>query len=618
MSIIHAPLNTDHLRIAATCTVTNNELRNYGYFDTAVAGMTITLPTPCEDLSRIATIWNETAGGASQTLVGSFKGGASATMEAYGTYTLLCLRVGANYKWALMGEVAVIPDLETDVDAYVDSHILETNAIATGTGFPHITSGVKDAAAKLVENADVHASAAIAASKVVQATGTGFPHVTSGALDAASKLVENADVHASAGIVESKLTLNYATHENNPKPYADLTAAELATSVDGKLCYVLSLGTMYRGLAAGGAYTRDGTYILNTADGGNTRWIGAAGTYVYHALNVSDGTNKAAVTAAHMKAVENANPTPTDYLVKLSDTGRVLRYADLTAAELATSVDGRVCFVISLGTLYEGIAAGAAYTRDATFVLNTADAGNTRWVGRAGKYVYNSLACSDGTNKPVITPAMLKALEVTNPAASDTLVKATNAGLLRIYADITAAKAATSVDGLVGVVLSLNTIYRGLAAGSAYTADDTNVLITGDGGNTRWVSFGGQYNVYTKPAAFTGTLGWSGGAPTVTTEVYRQQTINKMVKAFFDVAGTDGADATTMTLTFPAGLIPADVDMIRPASVLVSVAGGAYVAKLGTLDCEDSTPANRKLTIATGTLTDDAAFRIVGCVEFEI
>ncbi len=36
-------------------------------------------------------------------------------------------------------------------------------------------------------------------------TGTGFPHVTSGALDAASKLVENADVHASAAIALTKL-----------------------------------------------------------------------------------------------------------------------------------------------------------------------------------------------------------------------------------------------------------------------------------------------------------------------------------------------------------------------------------------------------------------------------
>lgn len=59
-------------------------------------------------------------------------------------------------------------------------------AVPTGTGIPHIVSGVQNAAASLIVNADVHASAAIAASKVVQATGTGLVTVTSGALDAAS------------------------------------------------------------------------------------------------------------------------------------------------------------------------------------------------------------------------------------------------------------------------------------------------------------------------------------------------------------------------------------------------------------------------------------------------
>jgi hypothetical protein len=45
-------------------------------------------------------------------------------------------------------------------------------------------------------------------------TGTGFTHVTAGVQDAAAKLVENADVHASAAIAESKLALNFATHSN--------------------------------------------------------------------------------------------------------------------------------------------------------------------------------------------------------------------------------------------------------------------------------------------------------------------------------------------------------------------------------------------------------------------
>lgn len=42
-------------------------------------------------------------------------------------------------------------------------------------------------------------------------TGTGFRHITGGVEDAAAKLVENADVHATAGIAESKLTFNKTT-----------------------------------------------------------------------------------------------------------------------------------------------------------------------------------------------------------------------------------------------------------------------------------------------------------------------------------------------------------------------------------------------------------------------
>jgi len=45
-------------------------------------------------------------------------------------------------------------------------------------------------------------------------TGTGFRHVAGGVEDAAAKLVENADVAAAAGIIENKLALNFPTHSN--------------------------------------------------------------------------------------------------------------------------------------------------------------------------------------------------------------------------------------------------------------------------------------------------------------------------------------------------------------------------------------------------------------------
>jgi len=61
-------------------------------------------------------------------------------------------------------------------------------------------------------------------------TGTGFRHVVDGVEDAAAKLVENADVAANAAIAESKLSLNFPTHSNANDPTAGEKAALAGTS----------------------------------------------------------------------------------------------------------------------------------------------------------------------------------------------------------------------------------------------------------------------------------------------------------------------------------------------------------------------------------------------------
>lgn len=61
-------------------------------------------------------------------------------------------------------------------------------------------------------------------------TGTGFRKVVAGVEDAAAKLVENAEVAAAAGIVESKLALNNPTHATTNDPTADQKAALPGTS----------------------------------------------------------------------------------------------------------------------------------------------------------------------------------------------------------------------------------------------------------------------------------------------------------------------------------------------------------------------------------------------------
>ncbi len=129
----------------------------------------------------------------------------------------------------------------------------------TGTGVPHVVGGVQDAAASLIVNADVHASAAIAASKVVQATGTGIPHVVSGSLSAASSLIVNADVDAAAAIAGTKIL---AATSGAP---GAMSAADKA-KLDGIQAQgvVTAVSAMSIDWALGGVYTK------TLAAGGNT------------------------------------------------------------------------------------------------------------------------------------------------------------------------------------------------------------------------------------------------------------------------------------------------------------------------------------------------------------
>jgi len=70
--------------------------------------------------------------------------------------------------------------------------------------------------------------------------------------------------------------------------YTDVATAEAASGSDNDLCYVVTTETLYRYEATSGA-ARDGTYILDTADGGATRWLGVAGRY--HSTDVDILTN---------------------------------------------------------------------------------------------------------------------------------------------------------------------------------------------------------------------------------------------------------------------------------------------------------------------------------------
>ncbi len=113
---------------------------------------------------------------------------------------------GTGVRKVISGVEDTAASLIVDADVHASAAIAASKVVqASGTGIPHVISGTLAPASSLIVDADVHATAAIAASKVVQASGTGIPHVVSGALSAASSLIVDADVHASAAIAASKV-----------------------------------------------------------------------------------------------------------------------------------------------------------------------------------------------------------------------------------------------------------------------------------------------------------------------------------------------------------------------------------------------------------------------------
>jgi hypothetical protein len=76
---------------------------------------------------------------------------------------------------------------------------------------------------------------------------------------------------------------------NGIQIYLTVAAAEAGTGVDNNTGYVVENETLYRYEDSAASYIRDGTFVLNTGDGGNTRWLATAGRYVYADLNVAGG-----------------------------------------------------------------------------------------------------------------------------------------------------------------------------------------------------------------------------------------------------------------------------------------------------------------------------------------
>jgi surface protein len=70
-----------------------------------------------------------------------------------------------------------------------------------------------------------------------------------------------------------------------------------------------------------------------------------------------------------------------------------------------------------------------------------------------------------------------------------------------MYATLAEIKATVGREGEICTCLENDTTYKYVESGSIYTTDDETYLITGNGGDTRWVAIGGKYSMYNNTEA---------------------------------------------------------------------------------------------------------------------
>lgn len=192
----------------------------------------------------------------------------------------------------------------------------------TGTGLPKIVGGVQQAAAALLVNADVSASAdidysklnvpsaAIALAKLVQPTGTGVVKAVSSVIQSAASTIVDADVDAAAAIAGTKVAPNFGSQNIQTTGNLFLNGGYLYSSAATGLP---TTGIIRLHLGGGGIVSRN---TANTQDiammavgSGDTLYIGISTAFGAQTYNLIQGASQAQyfAIASQYKLVLDAN-----------------------------------------------------------------------------------------------------------------------------------------------------------------------------------------------------------------------------------------------------------------------------------------------------------------------
>ena len=113
----------------------------------------------------------------------------------------------------------------------------------------------------------------------------------------------------------------------------DIRAIVGGINGDRLICFCAATGTMYRYVTAGSAFGADNsTSVLATGDGGNTRWIGIAGTY-NHYVNTTSGLAATDIQAGIDELTKDISPQRTYFVSpSFTDNTSTRRFSTITAA----------------------------------------------------------------------------------------------------------------------------------------------------------------------------------------------------------------------------------------------------------------------------------------------
>ena len=187
-------------------------------------------------------------------------------------------------------------------------------------------------------------------------------------------------------------SIQNATIIEMPQNVTTVAAMKALSGTDDRLRYCDETETLYQYEATGSAYTADDLYVLITADGGNTRWLGVSGRYIA-------GPGSAGVLI---------NPSATE----LTWGSELLTNPDLTTNTDWTYTNGAAWNAAGEAWLYNGVIStvtvvngGTGYTAGDVLTLADGTGGTVTVATEAGGVVQTVTVTTSGYGYSVATHA---------------------------------------------------------------------------------------------------------------------------------------------------------------------------------------------------------------------